>query len=447
MSSASTPGRSSTRPRGSPAGGSGSPAGALSRPDRHTALEALELPEDDPFGPHNLPYGLFTTPERPDRPRIGVRYGSRVLDAGAVAEALGSPHAGLLTAPLLNPLMAAGLPVWRAVRAQLREWLTGADHRETVARWLLPLSEVTLRLPFEVADYVDFYASEQHAVNVGRIFRPDGDALTPNWKHLPIGYHGRAGTVVVSGTPVQRPRGQRKAPSDAVPRFGPTERLDFEAELGFVVGAGSELGSPVPLDSFRAHVFGVTLVNDWSARDIQSWEYVPLGPLLGKSFATSVSPWITPLDALDAARAAPPTRELRPLPYLDDSREEPGGFDVRVTVRLNGHPIAEPPCSALYWTAAQQLAHLTVNGASLRTGDLFASGTVSGFEPGQFGSLLELSWGGARPLELPGGSRTFLEDGDELTLSAWAPGPDGSRLGLGDVAGTVRSPTEGANLT
>ncbi|NSC23292.1 fumarylacetoacetase [Streptomyces albus subsp. chlorinus] len=394
---------------------------------------------DTLFGPDNLPYGLFSTPDRPGHRRLGVRFGDDVLDVGAAAAAFGSAHAEVLRAPSLNPLLAAGRSVWRAVRAEIRAWLTEDAHRGTAAGHLLPLSGVRLHLPFEVADYVDFYASEHHATNVGRIFRPDSDALTPNWKHMPIGYHGRAGTVVVSGTPVVRPRGQRKPPNETAPVFGPTRRLDIEAEVGFVVGTPSEQGSPVGLEGFRDHVFGVTLLNDWSARDIQAWEYVPLGPFLGKSFATSVSPWITPLDALDAARVAPPARDFPLLPYLDDGAAggEPGGFDLRITVRLNGHVIAEPPFSTMYWTAAQQLAHMTVNGASLRTGDLYASGTVSGPERAQRGCLLELTWGGRDPLELPDGERTFLKDGDEVTLSAWAPGPDGSRIGLGEVTGRV----------
>jgi fumarylacetoacetase len=388
------------------------------------------------FGQDNLPYGLFSTPDQPGHRRLGVRFGDDVLDLGAAAAAFGSPHTEVLKAPSLNPLLAAGRPVWQEVRAQLRSWLTDDAHRETAARHLLPLSGLRLHLPFEVADYVDFYASEHHATNVGRIFRPDGDALTPNWKHMPIGYHGRAGTVVVSGTPVVRPQGQRKPPNEPVPVFGASQRLDIEAEVGFVVGTPSALGSPVGLAGFRDHVFGVTLLNDWSARDLQAWEYLPLGPFLGKSFTTSVSPWITPLDALDAARVAPPRRDVQPLPYLDDTAA-PGGLDLRITVRLNGHVIAEPPFSAMYWTAAQQLAHMTVNGASLRTGDLYASGTVSGPEREQRGCLLELTWGGREPLELPDGKRAFLEDGDEVTLSAWAPGPNGTRIGLGDVHGRV----------
>ncbi|TFI22177.1 fumarylacetoacetase [Streptomyces sp. 4R-3d] len=398
----------------------------------------LELAEGDPFGPHNLPYGVFTTAGEPERRRLGVRVGGHVLDAGAAAHALGSPYAALLDRPSLNPLMAAGRTAWRDVRRALTAWVTVPAHRPDIEPLLHPLDSVTLHLPYEVADYVDFYASEHHATNVGRIFRPDGDALTPNWKHLPIGYHGRAGTIVVSGTDVTRPSGQRKSPADPAPVFGPSGKLDIEAEVAFVVGTPSRQGSPVELASFRDHVFGLSLLNDWSARDIQAWEYVPLGPFLGKSFATSVAAWVTPLEALDAARVAPPARTDDLLPYLDDAQdEEPGGFDLRISVSLNGHVISEPPFSTMYWTAAQQLAHMTVNGASLRTGDLFASGTVSGARREERGSFLELTWNGTEPLELPDGKRTFLEDGDEITLTAWAPGPDGTQVGLGEVTGRI----------
>ncbi|MFD4584012.1 fumarylacetoacetase [Streptomyces sp. NPDC058423] len=398
----------------------------------------LDLAEGDPFGPHNLPYGVFTTADEPDRRRLGVRIGGHVLDAGAAAHTLGSPYAALLAQPDLGPLLAAGRTAWRDVRRALTAWVTVPAHRRDIEPLLHPLGSVTLHLPYDVADYVDFYASEHHATNVGRIFRPDGEPLTPNWKHLPIGYHGRSGSVVVSGTDVVRPSGQRKTPTDQAPVFGPSVKLDIEAEVGFVVGTPSELGRPVPLNSFRDHVFGLQLLNDWSARDIQAWEYVPLGPFLGKSFATSVSAWVTPLEALDAARTAPPARDLGLLPYLDDSgEEEPGGFDLRISVAINGEVVSEPPFATMYWTAAQQLAHMTVNGASLRTGDLYGSGTVSGPEVHQRGSLLELTWNGRDPLELPFGKRTFLEDGDEVTLTAWAPGPDGVRVGLGEVTGRI----------
>ncbi|MFG2139279.1 fumarylacetoacetase [Streptomyces sp. NPDC048650] len=391
----------------------------------------FDLAEGDPFGPHTLPYGLFSTTEAPERRRLGVRYGNHVLDLsalpGALPDVLRPSHTALLTAPTLNPLLAAGRTVWHEVRAAVRTALTASAHRPAVTPLLLPLDEVSLHLPFEVADYVDFYSSEHHATNAGRIFRPDGAALPPNWKHLPIGYHGRAGTVVATGTPVVRPNGQRKAPADSAPTFGPSARLDIEAEVGFVVGAPSALHEPVGLDSFRDHVFGVCLVNDWSARDIQAWEYQPLGPFLGKSFATSVSAWITPLDAFDEARTAPPARDVPLLPYLDDTGAEPGGLDIRIEVSLNGRVLSRPPFSTMYWTAAQQLAHMTVNGASLRTGDLFASGTVSGPEPDQLGCLLELTHG----------KGPYLQDGDEITLGAWAPGPDGARIGLGEVTGRV----------
>ncbi|EST30703.1 hypothetical protein N566_21065 [Streptomycetaceae bacterium MP113-05] len=386
----------------------------------------FDLPGDDLFGLDNLPYGVFTTEEDPDRCRVGVRFGSHVLDAGAAAEAMGSAHAELLRQPVLNPLMAAGRPTWQAVRADLQNWLSDPQHRETVGGHLIPLTAVTMRLPFEVADYVDFYASEHHATNVGKIFRPDGDALTPNWKHLPIGYHGRAGTVVVSGTPVVRPQGQRKPKDAPMPVFGPSQRLDIEAEVAFVVGRASQTAARVDRADFAEHVFGVCLLNDWSARDLQAWEYVPLGPFLGKSFATSVSAWVTPLEALEQARTEPPARDVQPLPYLDDSGAK-DGLDIRITVTLNGERVSEPPFSAMYWTAAQQLAHMTVNGASLRTGDLFASGTVSGPGQDQLGCLLELT----------AGKGPFLADGDEVTLTAWAPGPNGTRIGLGEVTGKI----------
>lgn len=280
---------------------------------------------------------------------VGVRLGDHVLDAGAAARALGSPYAELLARPNLNPLLAAGRTAWSDVRRALTGWVTVPAHRETVEPHLYPLSEVTLHLPFEVADYVDFYASENHARNVGQIFRPDAaDSLTPNWKHLPIGYHGRAGTVVVSGTEVVRPSGQRKAPTDTVPAFGPSVRLDIEAEVGFVIGAPSPLGTPVPLADFRDHVFGLCLLNDWSARDIQAWEYVPLGPFLGKSFATSVSAWVTPLDALDDARVASPVRTHPFFPTWTTPRRTPAATtsaSPSPSTATSSRSRPSPPCT------------------------------------------------------------------------------------------------------
>ncbi|MBB4945862.1 fumarylacetoacetase [Kitasatospora gansuensis] len=397
----------------------------------------LESAQDSPFGLHNLPYGVFSTADQPGRRRIGVAVGDFVLDAGAAARAVGEPSV-LLDADTLNPLLAAGRPTWTAVRAALTAWLGDSSYRAAVSPHLHPVGEVTLHLPFEVADYVDFYASEHHATNLGKIFRPGTEPLTPNWKHLPIGYHGRAGTIVVSGTDVVRPNGQRKAPSEPLPSYGPSRRLDIEAEVAFVVGAGSELGKPVALADFREHVFGVCLLNDWSARDIQAWEYVPLGPFLGKSFASSLSPWVVPLDALEHARVSPPPREFELLPYLDDRDGEPWGLDLTLTVRLNGHVISRPPFASMYWTAAQQLAHLTANGASLRPGDLYASGTISGPEVESRGALIELTWNGENPVKLPDGtSRSYLEDGDTVTITATAPGPDGALISFGEVTGRI----------
>jgi fumarylacetoacetase len=397
-------------------------------------MARVEIPAGSPFGLANLPYGVFAPAGGPrSAPRAGVRVGDRVLD---LAVALGDP---VFTEPVLNPFLAQGPARWRETRQRLISLLAGEPGPPEAA--LHPLAEVRLLLPVEVGDYVDFYASEQHASNIGRLFRPGAEPLMPNWKHLPVGYHGRAGTVVVSGTPVVRPRGQRKAPADDAPTYGPSRRLDIEAEVGFVVGTGSRLGRPVKLGEFAGHVFGVCLVNDWSARDLQAWEYVPLGPFLGKSFATSVSPWIVPLAALEHARVGPPPRDTPLLPYLADDGAGPWGLDLTLEVRLNGHLVASPPYASMYWTPAQMLAHMTVNGASVRPGDLFASGTVSGPRADQFGSLIELSWGGRDALTLPDGStRTFLEDGDEVTIGASAPGPDGTRIGFGEVTGRILPP-------
>ncbi|RBY85229.1 fumarylacetoacetase [Blastococcus sp. TF02A-26] len=386
----------------------------------------LELPAGTGFGLANLPYGVFSTPGTP--PRTGIAVGDDVLDLAAATgddvHATGS----------LNAFLARGPAAWRELRAQLTEWLTDDRYRARVEPHLLPRDGVTMHLPVEVADYVDFYSSRHHAENLGRILRPGSPPLLPNWEHLPVGYHGRAGTVRVSGTPVVRPAGQRPG---TPPTFGPTERLDVEAEIGFVVGTPSELGTPVPLGDLAEHVFGVCVVNDWSARDVQAWEYAPLGPFLGKSFLTSVSPWVVPLAALEAARVPAPARDVTLLPYLDD-REHPWGLDLTLELRLNGQLVSCPPFADMYWTPAQQLAHLTANGAALRTGDLFASGTVSGPRHDQRGSLVELSEGGTRPLTLADGTtRTFLEDGDEVTVSATAPGTDGGRISLGEVTGRV----------
>jgi fumarylacetoacetase len=317
---------------------------------------------------------------------------------------------GVFAQTTLNPLMAQGRSAWESAVAAAR----AHDGPR------LPAAQADLRLPFDVADYVDFYSSREHATNLGRMFRPDQEPLLPNWRWLPVAYHGRAGSVVVSGTDVVRPRGQRKAPDEDAPTFGPTRRLDFELELGFVVGVPTELADAVPVEAFADHVFGVVLVNDWSARDIQAWEYVPLGPNLGKSFQTSISAWVTPLSSLEDARVEAPAQEPPALPHLEGARD--WGLDIALEVELNGEPISRGNAKTLYWTLPQQLAHATSNGARLRTGDLMASGTISGGEAGSEGSMIELYRG-----------ERFLEDGDEVVLRGRAA----NGIELGEVRGRV----------
>ncbi|WET77280.1 fumarylacetoacetase [Amycolatopsis sp. QT-25] len=387
-------------------------------------MTTIDIPAGSLFGIDNLPYGMFSVDGA--SPRVGVRVGDSVLD---LAVALGDD---VFAAPTLNPFMAQGHDRWVAVRERIRDLVDGEVPGDAVHA----IERVTLHLPIEVADYVDFYASEHHASNVGRLFRPDAEPLLPNWKHLPVGYHGRSGTVLASGTDIVRPSGQRKAPADRAPVFGPSTRLDIEAEMGFIVGTGTPLNAPITPDAFPRHVFGAVLLNDWSARDIQAWEYVPLGPHLGKSFATSISPWVVPILALEAARVPLPGQtDPEPLPYLRES--DSWGLDIDLVVEWNGEEVSRPPFREMYWSPAQMLAHLTVNGASSRTGDLYGSGTISGPEKRQRGAFLELSWGGKEPLTVKGEERTFLLDGDEVVITGTAPGANGSRIGFGEVRGRV----------
>jgi fumarylacetoacetase len=382
------------------------------------------------FGLAHLPYGVFRREGEPAR--VGVRFGDGVLDLAALAaEGLVDDPGGAFARPALNAFMAEGPGAWAATRERVRRLLSGVDAEPS----LVPLDEVELLLPFEVADYVDFWSSIEHASNSGRIFRPGSDPLPPNWRHMPIGYHGRSATVVPGGTPVRRPRGQSRPDRDAPPVFGPSAKLDVELEVGFVIGSPSALGEPVPVDRALEHVFGVVLLNDWSARDLQAFESQPLGPFLGKSFATSISPWVTPMAALEPFRSAPFTpQEPEPPAYL---REEPWALDIALELELNGERIAATNARHLYWSVAQQVAHLTVNGAALRTGDLLGSGTISGPEREQRGSLLELSWNGSEPLTLAGGAqRTFLEDGDEAVLRGTA-GQGDAAVSLGEVRGRI----------
>ena len=315
------------------------------------------------------------------------------------------------------------------------------DNAALRPRALWPLAQVELLLPVEVGDYTDFYSSREHATNVGTMLRGPENALMPNWLHLPVAYHGRASSVVVSDTDLRRPKGQYK-PADAhAPLFGPSRSLDFELEMGFFIGPGNELGRPIPIGNAADHIFGMVLVNDWSARDIQAWEYQPLGPFLAKNFGTTISPWVVPLEALEPFRVAGPVQHPPPLPYLQSQGN--WAYDIQVEVRLQGermdrpHRISSSNFKYLYWNMCQQLAHHTVNGCNLRTGDLLASGTISGPAPDSYGSLLELTWRGSKPLSLPNGEqRTFLQDGDRVTMTGWCQG-QGYRVGFGEATGKM----------
>ena len=384
------------------------------------------------FPLNNLPYGVFDDGRGP---RMGVAIGDFVLDVGAVDHGL---EPALFAAPSWNAVMAAGPEVWAALRARLTELLGQADHRAAVAPHLVPLEGVRLLMPFAVSEFTDFYASKNHAFNVGTMFRGPENALPPNWLSIPIGYNGRASSVVVSGTEVTRPWGQLKGPQDEMPRFAPCARFDLELEMGAIVGTPSQ--GMVSVAQADEMIFGYVLLNDWSARDIQAWEYQPLGPFQAKATATSISPWIVTAAALAPFRAPTPKRERELLPYL----REPGpmlyDIDLEVALAPEGGEesvIARTNYAEMYYSAAQQLCHHTTSGCAMRTGDLLGSGTISGSTPGSRGSLLEMSWGGKEPLELPGGAtRSFLEDGDTLTLRGAAQG-DGYRIGFGACTGKV----------
>jgi fumarylacetoacetase len=402
--------------------------------------------EASDFPLQNLPYGVFSSPGSP--PRIGVAIGDHVLDLSIVADA------GLLDGTIPDPLVVVTADSLLPLLAELLDAddsrirdsglaETPTDDTVTGAA-LVPRGEVTLHLPVRPGDYVDFYSSIQHATNLGRMFRPDSEPLLPNWRHLPVAYHGRASTVVPSGTDIVRPCGQRRGDPDGEEptAFGPSRRLDIELEVGFVTGGpGNGLGTPVPVADAQEHIYGYLLVNDWSARDIQAWEYQPLGPFLGKSFATSVSCWLVPSEALEPYRVGGPAQEPEPQPYLRADGDH--GLDLDLEVWLEAAGGEERRISAtnfrdMYWTPPQQLAHVTVNGTAIRPGDLYASGTVSGEGPGTYGSLIELTWGGKEPLSLPDGStRTFLQDGDTVVLRGWCGGAGRPRVGFGALRGQV----------
>jgi fumarylacetoacetase len=399
------------------------------------------------YGPDNLPFGIVSD-ARDERPRPAVAYGDRVIDLDALVGRKLLDAESLRGASTLNDFLAAGLDTWRAVRARLQHLIgsaASADERAGVAACMLARDAVTMHLPAAVGDYVDFYASIEHATNLGRILRPNGEPLMPNYRHIPIGYHGRSGTVVPSGMPIRRPHGQRLAAGATAPEFAPSAMLDVELELGWFAGPGNTLGEPISAGDVRRNVFGYVLLNDWSARDIQAWEYQPLGPFLGKSFATSISPWIVTLDALEPFRVAEPVRDPEPLAYL--RTVEPWGYDIELEMLLQTPRMREQgqapvvvsrtSSGAMYWTVAQQLAHVTSNGARIRPGDLFGTGTISGSSQGTQGSFIELTSRGANPLSLPDGeTRGFLEDGDTVILRGRAVRGT-VRVGFGTVSGTI----------
>ena len=395
----------------------------------------VDIPDGSPFPLHNLPFGIG----RRSDGSVGAftAVGDYALDLAEAVGAglLGGSATGMLnTDGTLNGFAAAGRGAHRATRERLTELFTDRRHQAQLAPWLVPLDELTMQLPVAVGDYVDFYSSIHHATNLGRMFRPDGEALLPNWRHLPIGYHGRSGTIVADGVEIGRPNGMRLV--DDAPCFGPSEALDIELEVGAVIGAPSRHGEQISTADAEQHLFGLCLVNDWSARDIQAFEYQPLGPFLGKSFATSMSPWIVTLDALEPFRLDPPAQH----PPVADHLRTTGAtaFDLYLEIELEGEVISRTRFADMYWTPAQQIAHMTSNGATLRAGDLFASGTVSGPTPGSEGSLIELTSRGERPLDLADGtSRAFLLDGDTVTLRGWAGDDPATRIGLGSVTGTI----------
>jgi fumarylacetoacetase len=419
----------------------------MPHPNDPTLRSFISVSPTSDFPIQNIPYGVFSARDGL-APRVGIAIGDYVLDLWELEQdgRLDVGELGIFAAPVLNPFMALGPKVWSKTRARISELLRHdnpelRDNGELRQRALVPMADVKLHLPIAVAGYTDFYSSKEHATNVGVMFRGKDNALQPNWLHMPIGYNGRASTVVVGGTGVRRPQGQLKPPAADAPSFGPCKRLDFELEMAVVIGQPSPIGERLSESQAEAMIFGFTLLNDWSARDIQQWEYVPLGPFQGKAFATSISPWIVTREALEPFRMHGPAQDPVPLPYLRQMR--PNNYDLQLDVGLRGGQMNDPVniCRTnfkyMYWSSVQQLVHHASSGCAMNIGDLLGSGTISGPEKDQRGSLLEISWNGTEPLELPGGvKRTFLEDGDSLVMRGWCQG-DGYRVGFGEVEGTI----------
>jgi fumarylacetoacetase len=408
----------------------------------------IPVDADSDFPIQNLPFGIFSTHAHPNK-RVGVAIGEFVLDLAVIeaADLLRVQVNAVFNQPTLNSFIALGQPVWQEARKKISELLHAdqprlRDDAALRAKALIPMHEVQMHMPIQVSGYTDFYSSREHATNVGMMFRDPANALLPNWLHLPVGYNGRASSVVVSGTEIRRPMGQVKAPNDEAPRYAACAKLDFELEMAFIVGAESALGQPIKIEHAQEFMFGMVLLNDWSARDIQQWEYVPLGPFNAKTFATSISPWVVTMDALTPFFVEGPIQEPQPLPYLQQSGAQ--GVDIALEVSLQPQAasqattISRTNFKTMYWSMAQQLVHHTVSGCNVNVGDVMGSGTVSGSTPDSYGSLLELSWNGQRPLQLEDGksTRSFLEDGDEVSMRGWCQGK-GYRVGFGEVKGRI----------
>ncbi len=400
----------------------------------------IEIPENSDFSIHNIPFGIFSTKDR--SPRVGVAVGEHILDLAAVAELdVFDFNTALLEKDTLNDFISLGKEITTRVRKKIQYWLK--DDESVLAgkpELFVKQSEAQMHMPVAVGDYTDFYSSLEHATNVGKMFRDPENALLPNWKHIPVGYHGRASSIIVSGQPIHRPKGQTKPNDLESPVFGPTRRLDFELEMGFICGKETQLGDSISTKEAEDYIFGLVLFNDWSARDIQKWEYVPLGPFLAKNFASSISPWVVTLEALEPFKLAGPKQEPEVLPYLKCDGEK--NYDINLEVGItpeqsNENTVCFSNFKHMYWNMAQQLAHHTVNGCNINIGDMMASGTISGKEENSFGSMLELSWGGTKPIKLKNGSeRKFIEDGDTVTMKGYAQ-KDDIRVGFGEVTTKV----------
>jgi fumarylacetoacetase len=403
----------------------------------------ISVSPDSPFPIQNLPYGVFSFGT--NRAHIGVAIGEHVLDL-TVLQKKGVLSGDYFQARCLNAFIKTGKSEWQRVRSQLQELLDEGnpelrDNHALRGEVLIPREQVCMHLPVEIGDYTDFYSSKEHASNVGSMFRDPSNPLLPNWLHIPIAYHGRASSVVVSGTDIRRPCGQTKHESKTLPSFGSSRLMDFELEVGCIIGKENKLGEPIPIEQAHEYIFGMVLVNDWSARDIQTWEYVPLGPFLAKNVGTSISPWVVTIDALDEFRVPGPVQEPEPLPYLRGAGN--WSFNIELEVGLKTPTMSEPATIAkgnfrsMYWNVCQQITHHASNGCNLRVGDLLASGTISGSDPHSYGSLLELTWRGTKPIKLPSGEeRTFLRDGDSIAMTGCARGA-GYTIGFGEVVGTV----------